>query len=199
MKKPRRFLLWLVMPMLLVACGGSPRNDPYPAAEQNGNILYSAFSERPKHLDPARSYSANEAVFTGQIYEPPLQYHYLKRPYTLIPLTAAALPSPQYFGKDGQRLSDSAPVAAIAYSVYEIRIRPGIYYQPHPALARGKDGALLYHALLARELERIDTLADFRESGTRELVTRGTYTLDSGTPGVPIGETDVVIPTSATS
>jgi predicted acyl esterase len=38
-------------------------------------------------------------------------------------------------------------------------------------------------------------LFDVDASGTKRLVTRGTYTLDSGTPGVPVGEADVVIPT----
>ena len=71
---------------LLAACG-SERNDPYPAGERGQNILYSAFTERPKHLDPAQSYTEDEATFTAQIYEPPLQYHYLKRPYELIPAT----------------------------------------------------------------------------------------------------------------
>src|SRR3972149_1999946 len=69
-------------------------NDPYPAREQGGNILYTAFRERPKHLDPARSYSSNEYDFIAQIYEPPFQYHYLKRPYALAPLHAVAPPRP---------------------------------------------------------------------------------------------------------
>src|SRR3989344_8615601 len=56
-------------------------NNPYPASEAEANILYSAFCERPKTFDPARAYSSNEYLFIAQIYEPPFQYHYLKRPY----------------------------------------------------------------------------------------------------------------------
>ena len=56
------------------------------------NFLFSSFQERPKHLDPAKSYSSNEYTFLAQIYEPLLQYHYLKRPYELIPLTAEQMP-----------------------------------------------------------------------------------------------------------
>ena len=63
---------------ILAGCGKQPWNSPYPPDQANRNILYSSFSERPKHLDPAQSYSSNEVVFTGQIYEPPLQYHFLK-------------------------------------------------------------------------------------------------------------------------
>jgi hypothetical protein len=78
--------------LTLAACG-EVWNDPYPASERGKNILYSAFTERPKHLDPVQSYSEDEATFNAQIYEPPLQYHYLKRPYELVPLTAESVPA----------------------------------------------------------------------------------------------------------
>ena len=154
---------------LMAGCSDS-WNNPYPASEANANVLYSAFSERPKHLDPARSYSSNEVEFTGQIYEPPLQYHFLKRPYTLIPLTAEAVPTPRYFDAAGQALPDDAPAASIAESVYEISIRPGIRYQPHPAFARDAAGRLRYHALDGAAVAGIRRIGDFEHSGTRELV-----------------------------
>ena len=66
---------------LLAGCTGSEWNNPYPKADAGKNILYSSFSERPKHLDPVQSYSENEYTFIANIYQPPLQYHYLKRPY----------------------------------------------------------------------------------------------------------------------
>lgn len=110
---PAARLVILLSFVLLAACGNE-QNDPYPAAERGKNILYSAFTERPKHLDPARSYSEDESVFTAQIYEPPLQYHYLKRPYVLVPGTAEAVPEPEYFNADGKRLANDAPSTAIA-------------------------------------------------------------------------------------
>lgn len=78
--------------LLLAGCDLSAINSPYPEAQSDISVSYSSFMLRPKHLDPARSYSANESLITAQIYEPPLQYHYLKRPYTLEPLTAAMMP-----------------------------------------------------------------------------------------------------------
>ncbi len=166
---PRAGVNLLLGLLLLVAgCSDRPWNNPYPAAEDEQNILYASFRERPKHLDPARSYSSNEYQFIGQIYEPPLQYHYLKRPYTLVPLTAEALPEPRFFDAGGREVSGDDP--ALAYSVYEIRIRPGIRYQPHPAFARDADGRFLYHDLGPEDLEDIYTLADFPETGSRELV-----------------------------
>jgi ABC-type transport system substrate-binding protein len=164
-----RSLVLLLSLLSLAGCGRSPWNNPYPAVEDEANILYSSFAERPKHLDPAQSYSSNEITFTAQIYEPPLQYHYLKRPYTLIPLTAREMPQPVYYDRGGNRLSQDAPPEAIAYSVYEIRIKPGIYYQPHPAFARGRDGRLLYHHLAPADLKNIYKLSDFPVTGTREL------------------------------
>ncbi len=140
------------MVMLVSACGGNPWNSPYPAADAEKNILYSAFAERPKHLDPVQSYSSNEILFTAQIYEPPLQYHYLKRPYELIPSAAAKMPVVQYFDQNGERLKDDVDPAQIAYTVYEISIKPGIRYQPHPAFARNEGGKFFYHDLDAKDL-----------------------------------------------
>ena len=111
---------------LLAACSDRAWNNPYPAAEQGTNTLYSSFSERPKHLDPARSYNANEYQFIAQIYEPPLQYHFLKRPYTLVPLTAVDVPTPRYIDAAGQTIEETADDADVAYSIYDVHIRPGL-------------------------------------------------------------------------
>jgi len=159
----------LVICGILAACDQQPWNRPYPAADAGRNILYSLFQERPKHLDPARSYSSNEVTFTGQIYEPPLQYHYLKRPYELIPLAATAVPVPRFLDAGGHELPDDASSGDIAFSVYDITIEPGIMYQPHSAFARNQQGGLLYSGLDGDDLAAIHVLGDFRETGTREL------------------------------
>jgi ABC-type transport system substrate-binding protein len=155
---------------LTAGCGDQPWNSPYLPQQMGKNILYSAFSERPNHLDPAQSFSANEVVFTGQIYEPPLQYHFLKRPYQLEPLTVTRLPEVHYLDAGGRRLPDDVAVDRIAYSVYDIEIKPGIRYQPHPAFARDADGHYRYHALDEADLAGINKLGDFEQTGSRELV-----------------------------
>ena len=140
-------------PILLLAClaaagCGDVWNDPYPASDRGKNILYSAFTERPKHLDPVQSYTEDEARFTQQVYEPPLQYHYLKRPYELVPLTALEVPK-----------AAPAPGGGV---VYTIRIRRGIRYQPHPAFVEAN------HALAPERIARLDS--PYRlPLGTREL------------------------------
>ena len=112
-------------------------NDPYPGESARDAVLYTAFSGRPKHLDPVQSYSENEATFLYQIYEPPLQYNYLKRPYTLEPGAASSIPTVKLFDHDGRPLPADAPPAQVAASEYTVRIREGLRYQPHPAFVEG--------------------------------------------------------------
>ncbi|HEY7741866.1 MAG TPA: ABC transporter substrate-binding protein [Burkholderiales bacterium] len=155
---------------VLAGCSGAPWNNPYPAAEDGANILYTSFSERPKHLDPVQSYSENEYVLIANIYQPPLQYHYFKRPYELVPFAATEVPRAQLFDALRRRLPDSADAKDVAYSEYVIRIRPGILYQPHPAFATDEQGRTLYHDLKRGDLSGIHVIGDFKATGTRELV-----------------------------
>lgn len=167
----RRFCLGIVLTALLLsACGGHNWNSPYPAADSGKNILYSVFSERPKHLDPVQSYSSNEIQFTAQIYEPPVQYHYLKRPFELIPLTVRKLPVVKYFDRAGKLLPNDVDADQIDYSVYDISIKPGILFQPHPAFAKNESGNGMYHDLSAQALATIFKLTDFPQTATRELI-----------------------------
>ncbi len=154
---------------LLSGCGAA-LNDPYPAQERGGNVLYTAFTERPKHLDPVQSYSEDEATFLYQIVEPPLQYHYLKRPYVLEALTAEGVPRLRRLDASGRELPATADPARVASTVVEVRIRPGILYQPHPAFATTETGAPRYLGLTAAALRDVRAPGDFAETGTRELV-----------------------------
>jgi ABC-type transport system substrate-binding protein len=163
-----RFALASLLVLLLSACDGGLWNNPYPAGDEGGSTFYTAFTERPKHLDPAQAYSENEYEFLANIYAPPLQYHYLKRPYQLTPLAADGMPRVRYLDAQRRVLPDNAPPERIAYSVYDIRIKPGMRYQPHPAfvpenLRLGEDG-----------LRGIHALGDFAKAGTR-VVTAADY------------------------
>lgn len=158
-------MIWLGL--ALAGCN----NSPYPDGAAAANTLYSAFTERsPRHLDPTASYWNNETPFTYNIYEPLYGYHFLKRPYQLAPKTALELVTPQYLDHTGRVLPADAPGASVAESVYEIRIRPGILFQPHPAFAVDGQGRHLYHHLSPAELADKDSPLAFAEQGTRELV-----------------------------
>ena len=164
----RRYGITLLLFTFFLGCGVP--NNPYPKSEQNEAIYYRTFRAEPKHFDPAVSYSSDEYRFIQQIYEPPLQYHYLKRPYQLIPLTAESVPQPRYFDADGELLPSNAPAATVARAVYEVRIRPGIMYQPHPCFAKTESGELRYHNLTEADVKGYIQVKDFPMTGTRELI-----------------------------
>src|SRR5678810_823815 len=101
--------IFLICLLFLSFCEGA-WNDPYGESTRRGMTLYTSFVARPKHLDPVQSYTEDEAQFTQQVYEPLLQYHYLKRPYELIPLTAVEIPKPR-------------SIEGGKFTVYEVRIK----------------------------------------------------------------------------
>jgi ABC-type oligopeptide transport system substrate-binding subunit len=170
MKCPAVYLLLI----FLSACDAGLWNNPYPSSDAGQSILYTAFTERPKHLDPAQAYSENEYEILSNIYAPPLQYHYLKRPYQLVTQSASEMPQLSYLDKLRHPLPDNAAPEKIAYSVYVIHIKPGMRYQPHPAFARDAQGKLEYDHLSSADLRDIHTPGDFSHSATR-VVTAEDY------------------------
>ncbi len=152
---------------LLAACN----NNPWPDGAEATNTLYSAVVQSsPRHLDPTASYWNNDSAFTYQIYEPLYGYHYLKRPFELVPKTAAAVVKPRYLDKDGREIGEDAPAEQVVESVYDVPIKPGIRFQPHPAFAKDEQGRHRYHAMKPGELGTRRTPWDFEHMGTRELV-----------------------------
>ena len=146
-------------------------NSPYPHGAALDNTLYTSFDERsPRYLDPTASYSLPETPVLFGVVEPLYAYHHLKRPYVLIPRLAEAVVPPYYLDKAGQRLPDDTPAEQIAESVYDLKIRPGVKYAPHPAFARDAAGKLLYHHLKPEQIADKHSPFDFAERGTREVV-----------------------------
>ena len=149
-------------------CSASVWNTPYSADQARSQTLFSSFSESPKHLDPVVSYSSNEWAILSQVYEPPLQYHYLKRPYTLEPLTLAKMPETTYFNAKGEAVTESYP--DIAFTEYHFTLKSGIQFQPHPAFIKDNLGHFEYHHLDSEALSKIETLNDFKQKSSRELI-----------------------------
>ncbi len=174
------FILLLINADLVVGLN-YPFNSPYTKKEVEEKTLFSSFSEQPKHLDPARSYSENEQVFISQIYEPPYQYNYLIRPFVLEPLSASDYIKTEYFDKNNRLIANqNFQSQDIAYTVYTVKIKPNIYYQPHPCFTydtvRKK---FLYHNLTLEHnknlIDTIDKITDFKLNkentvSTREMV-----------------------------
>src|SRR6516165_4474390 len=109
----------LARPWTLVALAGllalaSCTNNPYPDVDRGHRVLYSSFIEPPKTLDPAVAYSTAEHVITGNVYDTLLEYHYLARPYRLIPGLATSVPMAQDL-PDGRQ-------------AYRFQLRPGVLF-----------------------------------------------------------------------
>jgi ABC-type transport system substrate-binding protein len=80
------------------------------------------------------------------------------------------MPKVTYLDKNNRPLRSDATASKVAFSVYEIHLRPNLRYQPHPAFARDARGSLEYHALTHDDLRKIHSLNDFPHSGTREVL-----------------------------
>ncbi len=79
-----------------------------------------------KNLDPAVSNAYYAIALLSKVYEGLLEYHYLKRPYELIPNLAAEMPT---VSEDG--------------CTYTFLIQKGIYFQDNPCFPSGKGRELV--------------------------------------------------------
>ena len=159
-------ILFLILP----GCSDEPLNNPHPPEVDDDIVYYSFFDVSPQHFDPAVSYSALEAVFLDQIYDAPLAYHFLKRPYELIPAAAVGLPGVEYLGKDKKPVDASSE--QIAYTRYTIHLRSDLQYQPHPAFAKDDQGESLYVFESADEGKQYKSPADFPKKDSRQAVAK---------------------------
>jgi oligopeptide transport system substrate-binding protein len=112
----------LAAALALSAC----TNNPYPDADDARAIFYSAFDDPPKTLDPQVAYSVNDHLVIGDVYDTLLEYHYLKRPYTLMPGLLEEIPHPE-----------PLPDGRIAYT---LRLREGARFHADPAFAHFTPG-----------------------------------------------------------
>jgi len=122
------------------------------------NAIHIAVSAKIKGLDPVMSddmYSGDEVA---RVYEGLYQYHYLKRPYTLIPALAEAMPEISADGK-----------------TWTIKIKKGIVFQDDPAFkATGGKG---------RELTADDFVYSWKRLGDPKLASPGWWVFDGKIEG----------------
>ena len=104
----------------------------------DSKVLNLAVSAKIKGMDPIYAndlYSSNEVA---RVYEGLLEYHYLKRPYELVPNLAEALPT---VSKDGL--------------TYTFKLRKGVLFQDDVAFAGGK-GRELVASDVVYSIKRLD-------------------------------------------
>ncbi len=172
MKLQRRtainFIALSVCVIGLSACSKGPWNNPNPASPQGLMTYQSVISPAPpKHLDPVISYATDESLFISQIYQPPLGYHFLKRPYELIPLGMTSLPQVTFLDAQGQEMEEGD--GDIAFTRYTLHVREDEHFQPHPAFAKNEAGDPRYLFGSAQEGLQYKIISDFPQTGSRAV------------------------------
>lgn len=101
---------------LLAGCDGKESGQ-----EPNEVVLQIALGTKIKSLDPLSMRSVYSAAVSGEFFETLYQYHFLKRPYELIPLLAEEMP----------RISENM-------LTYTIKIKKGVLFQDDKCFPGGK-------------------------------------------------------------
>jgi oligopeptide transport system substrate-binding protein len=153
---------------LLAGCGDGVWNSPNSPGREGESTYYSViYAAPPKHLDPALSYSTDESLFIDQIYQQPLGYHFLKRPYELVPLALTSMPTFEHFDRKWNPVPRGSD--KISYTRYTLTLRDDLYYQPHPAFVLDEKGQSKYLFDTADESSDYSTVPDFPETGSRKV------------------------------
>ncbi len=105
----KRAMAWWAMAMAMCAVTGAFANTPL-------KVLRYAFPVAETGFDPAQVSDLYSRIATAHIFEAPLAYDHLARPFTLRPATAAEMPE----------VSDD-------FTTFTFRIKPGIYFADDPA------------------------------------------------------------------
>ncbi|MDX9731844.1 MAG: ABC transporter substrate-binding protein, partial [Bdellovibrionales bacterium] len=125
--------------------------------DENDNSLNLVLRANVKGLDPASANDQYSATVIGQMYEGLLQYNYLKRPYTLEPALAAALPE---ISKDGL--------------TYTFKIKKGVKFHDNAAFPDGK----------GREITAQDFIYSWKRLADPRNVSEGFWIFDGKIKGL---------------
>lgn len=143
--------LALCLAGLLVAVGCTKKVDD---ADTTINTVLRA---NVKGLDPIRANDLYSATVISQIYEGLLQYHYLKRPFTLEPA-----------------LAESMPVVTDNGLTHTFKIKKGVKFQDNPAFPDGK----------GRELTADDFIYSFKRLADPRNASEGFWIFDGKIRGL---------------
>lgn len=104
--------------MLLLIAIGCGRTALETGTDPNEMVMFGE-TARIRGLDPVKAGDVPSSLATGKIYEGLVEYHYLDRPYHVIPALAESLPE---ISADGL--------------TYTFHIRRGIYFQDDPCFVK---------------------------------------------------------------
>lgn len=87
-------------------------------------VLYDTYNSKIKSLDPATcGDTTSSAILQGPVFEPPYDYHFLKRPIELIPQLAQAMPD-----------------VSSDHLTYTIHLKPGVKYHRNECFGLDANG-----------------------------------------------------------
>lgn len=144
--------LFLVLTLGFSACTSKSKNEPE-------NTLHLAVSSKIKGLDPIHADDLYSGVQVGMVYEGLLDYHYLKRPYVLVPSLAEAMPETS---KDGKVLT--------------FKLKKGVLFQDDAAF-KATNGK-------GREMVAEDVIYSFKRLADPKNASSGWWVLDGKIAGL---------------
>jgi len=122
-----------------------------------GKVLHMPVPMAVKGFDPIHASDKYASDEIGKVYEGLLQYHYLKRPYQLIP-----------------NLAESLPVVSEDGSTYTFKVKKGVLFQDNEAFPGGK----------GRELVAADFVYSIKRVADPKLQSTGWWVLDGKIAGL---------------
>ena len=134
------------------ACTSKSKSEP-------PNTLHLAVEANIKGLDPVRADDEYSGVEVGRVYETILQYHYLKRPYTLIP-----------------NLADGMPELSADGVTYTIHVKKGVLFQDDPSFKES--------AGKGREMTADDVVFSWKRLADPKILSSGWWIFDGRIVGL---------------
>ena len=126
------------------------------AHEREQNRLHLSMAGEVSTLDPATSYDTISAAVIYQCYETLYQYHYLKRPYSIVPLLAQDMP---VIENNGTR--------------YIIKIKKNVVYHNDPSIAGTQ-----------RVVKASDFITQFKRLAFHPTKSQGNWMFENSIKGV---------------
>jgi oligopeptide transport system substrate-binding protein len=114
---------FLFSSMVILVCGLSSCSSCTNTSLATGGkkVFYSRREDTAKTLDPARQFDSPSSDAVRHVFDSLYMYHYLKRPYTIVPNLAAAMPE---YTPDGLTMT--------------VRLRQDIFFQDAVCFVGGK-------------------------------------------------------------